>query len=625
MAYALGIDLGTTFTAAAVARNGRVDIVGMGNHTSAIPSAVLLRDDGTLLVGDAATRRGQQEPTRLAKEFKRRLGDATPIILGHTPYSAERLMAAVIRHVIDTVTERQGGPPSAVVIAHPANWGPYKRELLEGAATLSGAAAAAFVTEPEAAAVHFAAGERVDEGGVVAVYDLGGGTFDAAVLRREGDRFVTMGQPQGIERLGGIDFDEAVLSHVRATLGDAITNLDGSDPVVRSGMVRLRDDCISAKEALSDDSEAVIPVMLPGVQTQVRITRPEFEAMIRPVLRETVAMLQRALELASVTPTGLSAVVLAGGSSRIPLVAEMVGAALGRPVSVDAHPKDTVALGAARLAASTERGTTREAAAAGPAAVATSPVQSAPTAPTPPAGPTVAAPPPQPAVAAAPAAAATAQGATAPPRRTAPQQLAASPAGAQPKRSRKGALIAGSAIVAAAVGVGAFVLLGGDDGGDAAPDVTGQVVQTIGQPIDDGDSNEAIPPATAPSATTAEPSGRDCTAQTGRCVFITDIGRDGDNMVVQYETVGYQPHQNAGPDSRHVHFYFDTVPPTQAGVPADPSNWVAWGLEEGGGELVYTFPVADIPEEASQLCASVAKVDHALDDLNFQCVRLPSD
>ena len=83
--------------------------------------------------------------------------------------------------------------------------------------------------------MHFAAGERVDEGGVVAVYDLGGGTFDAAVLRRDGDRFVTLGQPQGIERLGGIDFDEAVMSHVRATLGDALTSLDGSDPVVRSG------------------------------------------------------------------------------------------------------------------------------------------------------------------------------------------------------------------------------------------------------------------------------------------------------------------------------------------------------------------------------------------------------
>ena len=119
-------------------RNGRVEIVGLGNHTSAIPSVVLLRDDGTLLVGDAAERRGQQEPARLAKEFKRRLGDATPIILGHTPYSAERLMAAVVRHVVDTVSRAPGRAAVAVVIAHPANWGPYKRELLEGAAALAG-------------------------------------------------------------------------------------------------------------------------------------------------------------------------------------------------------------------------------------------------------------------------------------------------------------------------------------------------------------------------------------------------------------------------------------------------------------------------------------------------------
>ena len=175
----------------------------MGNHSSAIPSAVLLREDGELLVGDAATRRGQQEPARLAREFKRRLGDATPIILGHTPYSSERLMAAVVRHVVDTVTERQGGPPSAVTIAHPANWGPYKRELLEQAATVAGLTGARFVTEPEAAAVHFAAGERVDEGGIVAVYDLGGGTFDAAVMRRVGDRFVTMGEPRASNASAG--------------------------------------------------------------------------------------------------------------------------------------------------------------------------------------------------------------------------------------------------------------------------------------------------------------------------------------------------------------------------------------------------------------------------------------
>ena len=98
--------------------------------------------------------------------------------------------------------------------------------------------------------------------------------------------------------------------------------------------------------------------MLPGLQTEVRLTRPEFEAMIRPVLRETIETLERALASAGVSAADLGAVLLVGGSSRIPLVAEMVGAALGRPVSVDAHPKHTVALGAARLAASGERGKT---------------------------------------------------------------------------------------------------------------------------------------------------------------------------------------------------------------------------------------------------------------------------
>ena len=121
VAYGLGIDLGTTFTAAAVARDGRVEVVGLGNHAAAIPSAVLLRHDGEMLVGDAAMRRGQQEPARLAREFKRRLGDAAPIILGNTPYSSERLMAAVIRYVVDAVSERQGEPPDRVAIAHPAN------------------------------------------------------------------------------------------------------------------------------------------------------------------------------------------------------------------------------------------------------------------------------------------------------------------------------------------------------------------------------------------------------------------------------------------------------------------------------------------------------------------------
>ena len=273
MGYVLGIDLGTTFTAAAVSLDGRNEVVSLGNHAVTIPSVVFLRDDGEVIIGDVAQRRGQQEPDRLAREFKRRFGDSTPIMLGNTPYSAERLMAAVLQQVVSQVSERFGGAPDAVAIAHPANWGPYKIELLQQAAQLAGLGSARFVTEPEAAAVHFAAGERLDVGDVVAVYDLGGGTFDAAILRRTPDGFETLGEPQGIERLGGIDFDEAVLSHVRATLGDSLAGIDQADPAVRSAMTRLREESIAAKEALSEDSETSIPIMLPGLQTQVRLTR----------------------------------------------------------------------------------------------------------------------------------------------------------------------------------------------------------------------------------------------------------------------------------------------------------------------------------------------------------------
>jgi len=116
--YAVGVDVGTTFTAAATARNGQVEIVGLGNHSATIPTVVFLREDGELLVGDVAARRAHAEPGRAAREFKRRFGDSTPILLGHTPYSAERLTAAVLRHVITHVTERQGGPPDALAVVH---------------------------------------------------------------------------------------------------------------------------------------------------------------------------------------------------------------------------------------------------------------------------------------------------------------------------------------------------------------------------------------------------------------------------------------------------------------------------------------------------------------------------
>jgi molecular chaperone DnaK len=349
--YSLGVDLGTTYTAAAIYRNGQVEIATLGNRAAAIPSVVLLREDETVLTGDAASRRGVTEPDRVAREFKRRVGDTTPIFLGGAPYSAEALMGKLLRAAVDEVSQREGGPPDRIAVTHPANWGPFKKDLLAQSITVADLSNVETLTEPEAAAIHYAHNARVDPGDVVAVYDLGGGTFDAAVLRKTPTGFEILGQPEGIERLGGIDFDAAVFAHVARSLGGALENLDEDDPNAMAAVARLRQECVDAKEALSGDTDASIPVMLPDLQTEVRLTRTEFEGMVRPALADTITALHRALRSAKVEPDQVKAVLLVGGSSRIPLVAQLVGAELGRPVAVDAHPKHSIALGAALAAA----------------------------------------------------------------------------------------------------------------------------------------------------------------------------------------------------------------------------------------------------------------------------------
>ncbi|HEY6797166.1 MAG TPA: Hsp70 family protein [Kineosporiaceae bacterium] len=352
--YALGVDLGTTFTAAAVWRDGRAEICALGTRAAVIPSVVLPRTDGSFLTGEAAARRAAIEPDRVAREFKRRIGDSTPLLLGGSPYSAEALTARLLASVITLVSAREGGTPASVCVCHPANWGPYKTDLLRQAVRLADVRVPViYTTEPEAAAVSYARQERLSPGDTVAVYDLGGGTFDAAVLRRTGGGFEILGQPEGIERLGGVDVDAAVFHHVARSVGTALTDLDEDDPAAMAAVARLRAECTEAKEALSSDTDVTIPVLLPTTSTEVRLTRAELEDMVRPALYDSIESLKRAIRSAGVDPAGLSAVLLVGGSSRMPLVAQLVGAELGRPIAVDTHPKHAVALGAAWLASGT--------------------------------------------------------------------------------------------------------------------------------------------------------------------------------------------------------------------------------------------------------------------------------
>ncbi len=350
MGYVAGVDLGTTYSAAAVLDSNGLRAVDLSTHSTVMPSVVAVRSGGEVLTGTNAERRLVSQPSTVAREFKRRLGDATPVLLGGTPYATADLTGYLLASIIDVISERQDEPPELVGLSHPANYGEFKLDLLASAARTAGLAAPVFVAEPVAAAVHYSLTERVAAGDVIAVYDLGGGTFDASVVRRTADSFELIGTPDGMDRFGGIDLDEAVLGHVRRSLAGDLEELDRSDPAVNAALTRLRDDCREAKEALSGDAEVEIPVMLPGLHTEVRLTRPEFEAMIRPRVSETIDVLRRTVRSAEVEVEDLSRVLLVGGSSRIPLIGEMITQELGKPIGLDAHPKLTVALGTARVA-----------------------------------------------------------------------------------------------------------------------------------------------------------------------------------------------------------------------------------------------------------------------------------
>jgi molecular chaperone DnaK len=349
MSYLLGIDLGTTRTAAAIgrldARPGDAEIVNLGDRSSAVPSVLYLGDDGGLVVGEAAERRAVSSPEHVAREFKRRIGDPTPLIVGGRPWLPEELSARLVRWVVDRVAQREAAPAARIAVTHPASWGPHKRDRLGGALAAQGLPVS-FLAEPQAAALHYAANERVEHGSTIAVYDFGGGTFDAAVVHKEPQGFSLLGRPEGVDRLGGVDFDQIVFEHVVAGLPEAFEGLDETDPAVLSAVAAIRRDCVEAKEALSSDTEVSIPVLTPAAQGSVRLHRSEFEAAIRPQVEDTVDALRRAVTSAGMAPAQLSAVLLVGGSSRIPLVAQLVSELLGRPVAVDADPKNAIAMGA---------------------------------------------------------------------------------------------------------------------------------------------------------------------------------------------------------------------------------------------------------------------------------------
>ncbi len=337
MGYRLGVDLGTTFTAAAIRQNGVSRMATLGLRQPEMPSVVAVTG-ADVRVGDDAEYYGRTEPASVARFFKRRFADSTPLVVNGQPWSAEALSARVLRRVLDEVTQSEGSAPDHVVLTHPAGWREFRLDAMHSMAGLAELSSYHLVPEPVAAARHYAETNRLSDNAHLAVFDFGGGTFDTSVVSVVGGEFTVVGTPQGIDRLGGIDIDEAVFSYACESAGIDPYELPDTAQITRE-LQRVRTESRDAKEILSSAHVARIAVS--------ELSREQFESMLTPMLADAGAAVDRAIREVGLDFDEIDALLLVGGSSRIPAVGEALSKRFGRPILIDTHPKHAVALGAA--------------------------------------------------------------------------------------------------------------------------------------------------------------------------------------------------------------------------------------------------------------------------------------
>lgn len=347
----LSVDLGTSNTVAVLSAHGRQPRVIDVDGSATMPSAVFAEEQGGLVVGRDAERRARLDPTRFEPNPKRRVDEQT-LLLGTDVVPVNEALAAVLRRVLEETVRQLGGePPEEVRLSHPAQWGPVRRNVLLSAARLAGMGnAITLVPEPVAAAAHFASfpGKGLAPGQTLAVYDLGAGTFDVAVLGATPNGFTVLAE-DGLPDLGGLDVDQALLVHVGREVSHSDPQrwqrlLRPESTADRRARRALQEDVKAAKEALSRLPQTEVP--MPEPFSDVLVTRAELEALVRPTMLRSVELLARTVRSAGLSPDQLAGIYLVGGSSRLPLVGSLLAEKLGVvPSSLD-QPETAVAFGA---------------------------------------------------------------------------------------------------------------------------------------------------------------------------------------------------------------------------------------------------------------------------------------
>lgn len=340
----VGIDLGTTFsTAAVLSEKGVPEIISNREGERITPSAVLFDGDSPI-VGTLAKAAAPTSPLNVVQFIKRQMGNKEWKFRTETgaTYTPEEISALILKRLKEDAEVSLGEHVSDAVITVPAYFNDAQRQATKDAGRIAGLNVIRMINEPTAAALAYGL-KQEGPSQTVLVYDLGGGTFDVTILRIGGGE-ITVVSTGGDKNLGGFDWDNCLMTHLNETFKAA----GGPDLIDNpEHEADLRAKCELAKKTLTSRDKASVLLNVHGKSVTAQVTLEQFEEITRSLFKRTVTIMELVLEDAGLNWSHIEKILLVGGSTRMRGVARLITAATGKTPSFELHPDEVVAMGAA--------------------------------------------------------------------------------------------------------------------------------------------------------------------------------------------------------------------------------------------------------------------------------------